>query len=99
MIQMVANIENEQLRVIEQYIQDEFPDSELKQIPNRDPSRAMFEVLHQSSRFLLSFDEGFLNETPDHAIYEKLSECRVAGVMRDVGEFEVLVTPSGCIFA
>lgn len=86
------------IEIILDYLQDEFPEFTIGQ--NGEDTRGYtFDLRNQDETHLVTIQEDFINQHDALEIRARLVDYRLASVMRDIGEFQVLVTDSGCIFA
>lgn len=89
---------NPKLELILDYLRGEFPDFSIVDYLN-DCKGHSFQLVKDDQTHLVTVMDDFLAGKDAREITTCLVDYRVAGVMRDVGEFHVLVTNSGCIFA
>jgi hypothetical protein len=86
------------LEIILDYLRDEFPGFSIVQSSD-DPNGYTFQLRNGDESHLVTMQEDFIKEHDGLEIKTCLEDYRVAAVLRNVGEFQVLVTNSGCIFA
>jgi hypothetical protein len=89
---------NPKLDIILDYLRGEFPDFSIVDYLN-DSKGHSFQLVKDGQTHLVTVMDDFLEGKDAGEINTCLADYRVAAVMRDVGEFHVLITNSGCIFA
>ncbi len=87
------------LELIKAYLQAEFPEFALVDGLEREGRGHSIQLLRERQRHFVTVQDDFLEVNALEDIPQRLREYRLAEVLREIGEFEILLTNSGCIFA
>ncbi len=85
------------LEIVLDYLQSEFPDYSIVDYLD-ETGGYTFRLLKGEQSHLITVQSEFLAQKDISQINTCLQDFRVASVLRDVGEFQVLISNSGCIF-
>lgn len=81
-----------------EYISENFPDAEIEEWQHEKKESLNFRIHEHSATYVLRvMDECFVNQQVVD-IKPMLESYNVAQVMRDIRDFPIIVTNSGCIF-
>ncbi len=81
-----------------EYISEHFPDAKIEQWEHEKNESLNFSIHEKEAAYTLRvMDECFENQQPED-IRAMLESFNVAQVVRDIRDFPIVVTNSGCIF-
>jgi hypothetical protein len=87
-----------QIREVLSYLKSEFPES-VATVSNAVSGETKIRLTAAAQEHVLIIEQPFLEDFAAEEIKTKLSEFRLAATLRDVGEFPIIVSVNGCIFA
>jgi len=90
--------ESANINEVRLYLAAEFPDARIEVI-KEETGDISFAVEAAATTYLLTMVTEYGESRSAAQVAEELPSFCVADTMRSLGEFRVLLTPSGCIFA
>ena len=83
---------------ITSYLEAEFPGFAIAQSKGAYGDTE-FRLSSSANTHVVYVQQGFLDNTSPGEIKSRLDGFRLAGTLRDIGEFPIVVSVNGCIFA
>lgn len=83
---------------ITSYLESEFPGFAILRSKGAN-GEAVFRLSSGKDIHVVNVQQAFLESTSAADIKRRLEEFRLAGTLRDIGEFPIVVSINGCIFA
>lgn len=83
---------------VEKYLGNEFPGAGIE-VTRGEDGYVAFHVADGAGVYILSVVPEFLADRGADEVAAQLPEFRVAETMRNMGDFGILLTNSGCVFA
>ena len=80
------------------YLKDEFPGFTVTCLDNGE-CETVLQLRSSDQIHIVRVQEAFLERTPTNDIRVMLADFRTAQTLRDLGDFPIVVTINGCIFA
>ena len=87
--------DQEKLKAVQNYLQSEFPGSEIEVIFQPDEKVHVFQILQQGKSHRAMVTETFLNVREAPQIQATLKAFTLAEHLRELGQTPVVVTPHG----
>lgn len=84
---------------VTEYLLDRFVGFDIEEKYDPTADATLYTISDQKQRYQMAVQSDWLNETPDDAKAQSLTEFRAAEIMQEVGDFLVVVTLNGCVFA
>ena len=81
-----------------EYISEYFPDANIEEWEHEKNESLNFNVVENETTYILRVMDECLLEIEVSEVKELLTSYNVAQVMRDIRDFPIVVTNSGCIF-
>lgn len=85
-------------KYIEEYIKEYFPNATSEKWQHEKQESINFKIFESERVYILRVMNECLDGLQANEIKSMLENYNVAQVMRDIGDFPVVVTNSGCIF-
>jgi|GEM_PF-540705 len=81
-----------------EYISEHFPDSKTEQWEHEKNESLNYHIHEEDVTYVLRVMDEFLQQQQPADIKSMLENYNVAQVVRDIRDFPIIVTSSGCIF-
>lgn len=81
-----------------EYISEQFPNARIEEWEHEKNESLNFNVVENESTYILRVMDECLFDIEVGEVKELLTNYNVAQVMRDIRDFPIVVTNSGCIF-
>ena len=85
-------------KCIQEYIVEHFPNAEIEQWEHEKKESLNFRILENDRTFVLRVMDECLEGLGPQEIKPMLENYNTAQILRDIGDFPIVVTNSGCIF-
>jgi len=83
---------------IKEYIEEHFPSAEIVQWEHEKNESLNFKIFEQNRTFILRVMHECLEGIEPQEIKPLLENYNTSQILRDIGDFPIVVTNSGCIF-
>lgn len=90
---------NPKLMQVISYLDAEFPGFSVAQSDGRNEGEIVLRLKSQDQVHVTIVQRDFLDGVALEDIHVRLEEYRLAATLRDIGEFPIILSKSGCIFA
>ncbi len=88
----------EHSRCIQEYIIEHFPNAKIEQWEHEKKESINFRIFEKDKTFVLRVMDECLVGIELQEIKSMLENYNTAQILRDIGDFPIVVTNSGCIF-
>ncbi|MCZ6565170.1 MAG: hypothetical protein O6852_03435 [Gammaproteobacteria bacterium] len=85
-------------RAIQEYLAEQFPNATTEEWEHEKQESINFNILENGKTYVLRVMDECLVALRAEEVKPMLENYNVAQVMRDIGDFPIVVTNSGCIF-
>ena len=85
-------------RSIQEYLVEHFPNATTEEWQHENQESINFRVFENEKTYILRVMDECINDIQVDEVKPMLENFNVAQIMRDLGDFPIVVTNSGCIF-
>lgn len=86
------------IKSIQEYLVEHFPNASVEQWQDENQESINFRVVESNETYILCVMDECLKDLQADKVKLMLRDYNAAQIMRDIGDFPIVVTNSGCIF-